>query len=61
LGEPILSLSLGEAEGRVHDTIIADVDNDGTPESPDNEYVVIRRNHIEVYDLAEGGFPLIWS
>jgi hypothetical protein len=47
---------LGESTGRVYDTIIADVDNDGSPVNPDNELVILRGEHIEIYDLSEDGF-----
>jgi len=51
--------SLGEATTLIHDMEIGDVDNDGTPLTPDNELVLVRGNHLEIYDLAYGGFELI--
>lgn len=43
---------LGESTSVANrDTLITDVDNDG-----DNEFVLIKGYHIEIYDLTDGGF-----
>jgi len=43
---------LGESTSVANrDTLIADVDNDGN-----NEFVLIKGYHIEIYDLSDGGF-----
>jgi hypothetical protein len=58
------SLPLGESSEGVHFITVGDVDNDGTPQSPDNEIVVVRgwtTSRVEIYKLVNGILQLEYA
>lgn len=50
---------LGESTTWIFDMEIADIDHNGTPSKPDNELILVRGSHLEIYDLNGGSFQLV--
>ena len=55
------SAYLGESTSCIQGTIIADIDNDGTANSPDNELIIQKGRSVEIYEWTENGFQFVWS
>jgi FG-GAP-like repeat len=67
-GEPFwTSPGLGEGTSTAYFLTVGDVDNDGTPQDPDNEVIVVRGygngspSAVGIYDLSDGNFNLLKS